>query len=393
MVKIVALLCSFGLGVCFSLLGAISVKLMPRLQIDRARFGTLVTSFMSACLVASLLMGVITDRLGYKPVAIFGFVLTAVCIVLLARSRSYAAALSACLLFGFGAMALNTAANTLIPMVFFEGKDPAAASNLGNVAFGIGLLLAPLLVSHLFRKTSYENTISVLAILMAAAVLPAALAVFPHCDAAFDFSRAFSLLTEPAVLVAGLALFCYAALDVSFSNWLPAFGKEVLLAARPDADADQSDASAQRLIAVYAVALICGRLAASQFPALTVYGSWFVAVASAVAALLIVWMSWTRHAVVAWLLVFAVGLASAPFFPTIVGITFSKFSPEIRGSVFGIIFAGALLGGATVPKAIGNLAGVSSIRKSMLLLAPLCAILILLAVILGKLCVGRLAAG
>ncbi len=35
MVKIVALLCSFGLGVCFSLLGAISVKLMPRLQ-DRS---------------------------------------------------------------------------------------------------------------------------------------------------------------------------------------------------------------------------------------------------------------------------------------------------------------------------------------------------------------------
>ena len=33
MVKIVALMCSFGLGVCFSLLGAISVKLMPRLKI------------------------------------------------------------------------------------------------------------------------------------------------------------------------------------------------------------------------------------------------------------------------------------------------------------------------------------------------------------------------
>jgi predicted MFS family arabinose efflux permease len=101
MVKIVALLCSFGLGVCFSLLGSISVKLMPRLKIDQARFGTLVTGFMSACLVASLVMGVITDRLGYKPVAIFGFVLTAVCIVLFARSRSYAAALASCLLFGF----------------------------------------------------------------------------------------------------------------------------------------------------------------------------------------------------------------------------------------------------------------------------------------------------
>src|SRR5208337_2521976 len=115
MVKTVALFCSFGLGVCFSLLGAISVKLMPRLKIDQARFGTLVTAFMSACLVASLLMGVVTDRLGFKPVAVFGFVLAAVCILLLARGRSYAAALASCLVFGFGAMALNTAANTLIP--------------------------------------------------------------------------------------------------------------------------------------------------------------------------------------------------------------------------------------------------------------------------------------
>ena len=60
-------------------------------------------------------------------------------------------------------MALNTAANTLIPVVFFEGKNPAAASNFGNVAFGLGLLLAPLIVSYLFRKTSYENTVAVLA--------------------------------------------------------------------------------------------------------------------------------------------------------------------------------------------------------------------------------------
>jgi fucose permease len=140
MVKIVALLCSFGLGVCFAPLGSISVKLMPRLKIDRARFGTLVTGFMSACLVASLLMGVAVDRLGYKPVAVFGFVLTAVCILLLARSRSYATTLASCVVFGLGAMALNTAANTLIPRVFFEGKNPAAASNLGNVAYILGIL-------------------------------------------------------------------------------------------------------------------------------------------------------------------------------------------------------------------------------------------------------------
>lgn len=386
MVKIVALFCSFGLGVCFSLLGAISVKLMPRLKIDQARFGTLVTGFMSACLVASLMMGVVTDRLGHKPVAVCGFALAALCILLLARSKSYATVLASCLLLGFGAMALNTTANTLIPKVLFEGKNAAAALNLGNVAFGVGLLLAPFIMSYLFRKTSYENTVSAIALVILAPLAVAALAVYPATGGdAFEFAAAVSLLAKPVVLVAALALFCYSSLDVSFSNWLPAFGKEVLAVSGRDAAPDAVDASAQRLISVYAVALIFGRLAASQMPGLKEYGYWFVAAASLTAALLVIWMTWTRHAAVAWLLVLSVGLLTAPFFPLIVAITFGKVTAYVQGSVFGIIFAGALLGGATVPKTIGNLASGSSIRKSMILLAPLCVILAVVVLILGKL--------
>ncbi|GAF68827.1 unnamed protein product, partial [marine sediment metagenome] len=77
--KVVALLCVFGLGMCFSLLGSISVKLMPRLKIDQGKFGSLISAFMFTCLIASLIMGVVVDKLGYKPVAIFGFIVTAVC--------------------------------------------------------------------------------------------------------------------------------------------------------------------------------------------------------------------------------------------------------------------------------------------------------------------------
>jgi fucose permease len=385
MLKLVALGGSFGLGLCFSLLGAISVKLMPRLRIDQAKFGSLVTAFMSACLVASLVIGVVIDRLGYKPVAATGFVLSAVCILLLARSRSYAAVLLSCSLLGFGAMALNTAANTLIPLVFFAGTDPAAAGNLGNVAFGVGLLLAPLIVSYLFRKLSYENTVSTLAVIILAPVVPALLASYPRSEVAFEFANAVAKLAEPTVLVAGLALFCYSAMDVSFSNWLPAFGKEAITASRPATDPDAADAAGQRLISVYAVAIICGRLLASQVPGLTEHGCWFLAAASLAVALLIAWMARTRNVRIAWLLVFVVGLLTAPFFPTIVGVTFAKYPPHVRGSVFGLIFAGALLGGATVPKAIGNLARGSTVQKGMLLLAPLYLILVALALVLGAL--------
>ncbi|UCE98845.1 MAG: MFS transporter [Planctomycetota bacterium] len=383
MEKIVALLCVFGLGMCFSLLGSISVKLMPRLKIDQGKFGSLISAFMFTCLIASLIVGVVIDKIGYKPVAIFGFAATAICIFLLARGQTYEMAIVPCLLLGFGAMALNTAGNTLIPVVLFGGTNPAAASNLGNTFFGLGLFLTPLIVSFLFRKTSYENAVSTLALIMLAPVILAILATYPESKAGFVISDAFALLAKPAVLVAALVLFCYISLESSFCNWLPSFGKEVISAASPDANADVVDASAQCLLSLFAVAMMAGRLIASQIPAITEYGSFFIAGAALISALIILTMTVTKSVQQAKILAILAGLAFAPCFPTTVGVTFAKFSPEIYGSVFGIIFAIGLLGAVIVPKAIGNLAKGSSVQKSLKLLLPACVALIILALVLG----------
>ena len=382
MEKIVALLCVFGLGMCFSLLGSISVKLMPRLKIDQGRFGSLISAFMLACLIASLITGVVVDKIGYKPVAIFGFIATAVCILILARGQTYGIVVLPCLLLGFGAMALNTAGNTLIPVVLFGGKNPAAASNLGNVFFGLGLFVTPLVVSFLFRKTTYEKAISVLALIVLAPAVLAVIAKYPQVPAGFSISDAVALLKEPAVLVAALALFCYISLESSFCNWLPPYGKEIISRDFSILDSSIIDASSQQMLSAFAVAMMAGRLITSQVSSITEYGSWFIAGAALIACLLILAMGrsgaiWTSALAV------CAGLSFAPCFPTIVGVTYSKH-PENFGSVFGIIFAVGLLGAVIIPKAIGNLAKGSSVQKSLKLLIPACIALIVLAIILGK---------
>ena len=384
MEKVVALLCVFGLGMCFSLLGSISVKLMPRLKIDQGKFGSLISAFMFSCLVASLLLGVTIDKIGYKPVAIFGFIATAICIFIFAYGKTYGAVLIPCLLLGFGAMALNTAGNTLIPVVLYGGQNPAAASNLGNVFFGLGLFVTPLIVSFLFRKTTYEKAISALGVIVLLPVIVAVIADYPASQAGFALADAFGLLKEPAVLVAAFALFCYISLEISFCNWLPPYGKEIISRDFPSLDVAIVDASAQQMLSVFAVAMMVGRLVASQIAVITQYGSWFVAGAALIAGLVILAMAksgaiWTSALAV------CAGLAFAPCFPTIVGITFAKFSPEVYGSIFGIIFAVGLAGAVIVPKAIGNLAKDSSVQKSLKLLVPACVILIVLALVLGKL--------
>ncbi len=384
MEKIVALLCVFGLGMCFSLLGSISVKLMPRLKIDTARFGTLISGLMITCVAASVVVGVLIDVWGHKPFAVIGFILTALCILIIARAKTYKPVLLACLLLGIGAMCLNNVGNTLLPHVLFGGENKTAALNLGNVFFGLGLFLTPFIVSFLFRKTSYENAVSVLAVIILLPAIPALITdSYPNVQLGFEASTAIGLLVNPAVIIAALALFCYIALEASFSNWIAPYSKEIITRDFAGLNDNAVDATAQQMLSVFAVAIMVGRLLASRIELITIHGDIVIAAMALVAGLIILAMT-KSGAIWTSVLVACAGLAFATCFPTIIGVTFGKFSPEVYGTVFGIIFAIGLLGAVIIPKAIGNLAKDSSIQKSLRLLIPACLILIVLALILGK---------
>lgn len=381
--KAVALLCVGYLGTCFSLLGATSVKLMPRLGIDKGRFGTLISMFMAVCLVASLIAGPVLDQVGYKPVAVTGFTVTSLAIMLLGMSRTFAGTAAACTLLGVGAISLNTAGNTLIPVVLFDGKNPAAASNLGNVFFGLGLLLTPLTAAWLFRRTSYEKTLFTMGMLVLLPLPFALSATYPTSQATFLYSKAATLLADPVVLVAGLVLFCYFGLEASFAHWLPAFGKEVVSEARPDLEPRAADAFAQRLLSWFAVGMMSGRFLVSQIPTITEYGAWFIAGAAVVAAGVIFAMTRVRSMTQSRGLSLLSGLVFGLCFPTTVGVTLAQFSRDVYGTVFGVIFAIGLVGCVIVPKLIGNVARRSSIQQGMRYLLPLCVLLFGLALALG----------
>ena len=384
MEKVVAPLCVMSLGLCFSLWGAISVKLIPRLNIDKGQFGTLISLFMASCLVLSLVMGVVLDRVGYMPVAVFGFTMTSVSLFILAYAQSFRIVLATCALFGAGAMALNTAGNTLATLVFFDGKNPAAASNLTNVFFGAGILLTPLAVSFLFRKTTYEKTLSVLAVVVLLPVAVALMATYPKSNAAFAFSDAVGLLGEPGVWVGGLVLFCCFSLDTTLKSWLPSYGKEVLGQAQPDREEGAIDASAMRLLVWFAAGMMLSRFLASNVPFITDYGAWFVSAAGLASGIVILLMIRTASPFQVIILAALAGFIFGLSFPTTLGTTFAKFPKEVRGSVFGIIFAVGLLGSVIMPKAIGNLAKGSTVQKSLRLLLPLCVLQIFLAIVLGR---------
>ena len=355
--SIVALMSVFGLGIAFVIVGAISVEYAKALQI--ANIGDLTLALFLTSSIVQLVIGPLVDRFGYRPLAIAGFLVSGLSMCLLAVATGFQMALIACILLGVGAMCMNTVGNTLIPVVLFGGNDPARASNFGNAFFGLGLVVTPLL----FSVMTYKPGLFVLGALFLVFLVMAFGTRFPRAASGYQFSMAVKLLGNPAVLVAALALFCYISLESSMNTWSKPYMTELL-------GGDQNPsavANASLVLSLFGVAMMVGRFLTSMVKNLTNIGVRLIAAMSLVAVGTILTMVMTSSPALAIAAVVLTGLVFAPIFPTIVGVTFSKFDPSLYGSIFGIIFSVGLLGATFVPKIVGNLSRGASIQQSLLI--------------------------
>ncbi len=381
MTAVVALMAVFTLGICFIIVGAISEELKKGLGIDNAQIGTLASALFFTSMIVQLIIGPLVDKFGYKPIAIVGFLVASASMFLLAFSPGFDAAFLACILLGVGAMCLNTVGNTLIPVVLFEGKDPARASNFGNAFFGLGYVVTPLLFS-LFTTLAlgYKSGVSILGALLLVFLIIALGTRYPQVSTGYQFSMAFKLLGKGAVVIGALALFCYISLEISMATWSKPYMTELFGGDRnPNAVAN-----AGLILSLFGVAMMLGRFLTSTIKNLTTIGVKVVSGAALVSVLAIVLMIMTQSSSVAIVAVILTGLVFAPIFPTIVGITFAKFEPSLYGSIFGIIFAIGLLGGTIVPRIIGGLSVGATVQQSLVIVAVMAGILFVIALIMGR---------
>jgi fucose permease len=127
-----------------------------------------------------------------------------------------------------------------------------------------------------------------------------------------------------------------------------------------------------------------GRFATSMVKNLTAIGTRLMVALSGMAVIAISALVLSRGPGLAIAAVLLLGLALAPIFPTIVGVTFSRYEPGLYGSLFGIIFAVGLIGPTTVPKLIGSLSIGGTVQKSLPIAAVIAAVLCGLAWLMGK---------
>jgi fucose permease len=370
---LVALAAVFGLAVCFIIVGAISVEYQAALHIEN--IGDLTLALFLTSAAVQLVIGPLLDKFGYKPLAIAGFLVAGASMVLLRVASSVEVALVACMLLGVGAMCLNTVGNTLIPVVLFEGKDPARASNFGNAFFGLGLVVTPLL----FSLVNWRSGLEMLTGLFVLGFIAAVGTSYPSVSSGYQFSMAFKVLGKRAVLIGAAALFCYISLESSMNTWSKPYMTELL----GGKDSATAVSNAGLVLSLFGVAMMVGRFATSTVKNLTAIGVRLVAVAALVAVVSILVMIKTTSPAIAIAAIMVTGLVFAPIFPTIIGVTFAKFDPSLYGSIFGIMFSVGLLGATFVPKIIGNLSAGATVQQSLQIVLAMAAALVVISVLLG----------
>ncbi len=378
---IVALLAVFTLAICFILIGAISDEIKARLGIDNSQVGSLASALFLTSLVVQLFVGPLVDKFGHKAMAVAGFITTASAVFLLAFATTFDTALAACSLLGIGAMCANTVGNTLIPIVLFEGKEPARASNFGNGFVGLAFVLTPVGLVYLIQnlRLGYSGALSLLGSVVFLFAIVALLPTYPCVSTGYRSSQAVRLLKEKPVLLASLALLCYIALEISMDTWIKPLMTELSGAGNLDAAKH-----ATWVLSLFGLSMAAGRFMTSMVKDLTAIGTRLVAGVSLVAIAAVGIMSLTRSFALASAAVILIGLALAPIFPTIVGVTFSRYEPGLYGSIFGIMFAVGLLGPTVVPKIIGSLSTGGGIQRSLPIAAVMAAVLCALALLMGK---------
>jgi predicted MFS family arabinose efflux permease len=143
-------------------------------------------------------------------------------------------------------------------------------------------------------------------------------------------------------------------------------------------------AKAGLALSLFGVAMMAGRFLASTMKNLTAMGAKVISVMSLISVVAIVGMIVTKSPALALAAILLAGLAFAPIFPTIVGVTFAKFEPSLYGSIFGIIFAIGLLGATFVPKFIGNMSVGHTVQGSLPVAAIIAGVLFLISLVIGR---------
>jgi MFS transporter, FHS family, glucose/mannose:H+ symporter len=345
----------FTFGIVMAVLGTLFglPEMRARLNIDLAQQGNVFLFLYVGILLATLVAGPVIDTIGNKVILVVSALLVAAGMVGFAQAHSFSLAAISAVLLGLGGGGLNTSTNALVSDLYGEKRGPML--NMLGVFYGIGALCIPLLAAVIAGHFAIAPQLLICAGLAAACALLFLVMKFPEASAeqSFSWREALEVARYPGVLTLGFLLFCQSGNEASIAGWTSTYVGAAGLEAR----------TATLILAGYWTALMAGRLAVARLLKFVgerqlVLGSG----AGAVAGSALLLTNRSKGMLVVGVLV--LGLSYAGVFPTALAIA-GQAHRKLAGTMFGLLFAIALVGGMSFPWAVGQISQALGVRFGM----------------------------
>jgi MFS transporter, FHS family, glucose/mannose:H+ symporter len=346
----------FVFGIVMAVLGTLFglPEMRTRLRIDLAQQGNLFLFLYIGIFLATFVAGPAIDRIGNKWILVVSAALVAGGMLGFVFADSYASSVVPALLLGCGGGGLNTSTNALISDLYHDRRGQML--NVLGIFYGVGALCIPLFAATLAARLSITPQLFACAALAALCAILFLALRFPPAAAAQNFSwrDAAQVARYPGVLVLGFLLFCQSGNEASIGGWTSTYAGEAGFSAR----------TATFLLAGYWAALMAGRLVVAQL--LKFVSKERLVLASGIGALLgaAILLS-NRTAIMLSLGVLLIGVSYSGIFPTVLAIAGDNYR-KLVGTVFGLLFSIALVGGMSFPWLVGHVSQVWGVRYGMI---------------------------
>jgi MFS transporter, FHS family, glucose/mannose:H+ symporter len=347
----------FVFGIVLALLGTLAglpeIRVRFGLEQDLAAQGNLFLLLFLGIFAATVVVGPLIDRFGTRAVLVSSSGLVAAALGGFIAADSFGAAGLSAVVLGLGGGGLNTATNVLVSDLFDESRGPRL--NVLGVFFGIGALFVPLTAAGLSQRIGTTPLLAAGAALAVACLLAYATLRFPPAVEAegFSFAQVAEVVRYPGVLLFASLLFFQSGNEASIGGWTSTYVGHM----------GRDPATATWVLAGYWGALMIGRLLSARLlavvskPRLVLLSG----VGSAFGAVLLL-MAESLAAMAAG--VALMGLSFASVYPTTLGMVGDRYR-RFTGTVFGVLFSIALMGGMLFPWLIGHVSQAMGVRSGM----------------------------
>ncbi|HLJ13995.1 MAG TPA: MFS transporter [Bryobacteraceae bacterium] len=343
-------------GIVLAVLGTVFglPEMRTRLGVDAAREGNLLFLLYLGIFAASLLVGPLIDHLGNKVILLVSSAIVAVAMVLFATAHSFAAASVAATSLGLGGGGLNTCPNVVVSDLYGDERGPML--NLLGIFFGIGAVCVPLFAASIEGHFTIPQLFLFCAVLAAGCALWYALINFPppKADQAFSLHDILEVAGYEGLLLLAFILFFESGNEACIGGWTSTYVNSI----------GHSPRIATLVLAAYWGALMLGRmLAAPVLRGIKKSRLLLITALMSLAGCAILLSAGSLGFLFAGAAL--IGLSYGPIFPTTLAIAGDRYSQR-AGTVFGLLFSIALIGGMVLPLGVGHVSQRAGIHAGMI---------------------------